>query len=100
MGTSDMRDTGYITKKLARIDVQSTRRIEVTRASMATPAMSKRKRSPIFKPRVLAKPSSRLKASGSSGTQAPATMLLCAGAATLCDTLNSRSTNRLARSSV
>ena len=43
-----------MTKKLARIDVQSTLRNDVTRASCSTPAMSKRNTSPNWMPKVRA----------------------------------------------
>ena len=67
MGTSGMRLSGYITKKLARMDVQSTRRTEVMRASWVMPAMSKRNTSPSRKRKVLAMPSSMLRPCASSG---------------------------------
>ena len=87
-------------KKLARIDVQSTRRMEVTRTSIITPAMSKRSWSPSLSCKVLAMPSSMLMALVSSGFQVPCTIWLCAGASVVWEILNSRSIKRCARSSV
>ncbi|MDT4855177.1 hypothetical protein FQZ97_895190 [compost metagenome] len=90
----------YITKKLACSEPQSTLRSEVMRASFCMPPMSKRRVSPSFRPSVSARPSSTLTSFFASGVQVPAVMLLCAGAALLLLRLNSRSTRRLARSSV
>jgi len=88
-----------MTKKLTRIDAQSTWRIDVMRDSYNTPAMSKRKTSPSFKPKVLANNSSTLMALGSSGCHSPEMMGLLSGNVSPKVKLNSRSTKRLARSS-
>jgi hypothetical protein len=80
-GTSGSALTGYITKKLARIEPQSTLRSEVIFASLCMPPTSKRSVSPSFRPSVVAMPSSTLTAPFSSGFQRPATTWLCAAAA-------------------
>ncbi|MCY1233165.1 hypothetical protein D9M72_456960 [compost metagenome] len=58
-------DGGRITKKLTRIEPQSSLRSEVTRACTCWPATSKRSVSPRWIPSVLAMPSS---------TEAPASV--------------------------
>ena len=100
MGKSTSSPTGYITKKLARIEPQSTLRSEVILASDCMPPISNRKLSPSCKFKVLAIPSSMLMALASCACQRPATTSLRCGSSVLYDTLNSRSTRRLARSSV
>ena len=100
LGTSLSTPTGYITKKLARMEPQSTLRSEVIFDSVCTPPMSKRRLSPSFRFSVLAMPSSTLTAPSSSSVQRPAITSLCGGFLLLCERLNSRSTKRLARSSV
>ena len=87
-------------KKLARMDVQSTLRSEVTLESSCTPAMSKRSVSPSLRFKVVAMPSSMLMAPASSGVHAPPTTWLLSGRVALWLRLNSRSTRRRARSSV
>jgi hypothetical protein len=99
-GTSGSSLTGNITKKFARIEPQSTLRSDVMRPCTGRPPMSKPSSSPSFSPSVAAMPSSTLTPPFSSGTHSPATTWLCAGCAAACDRLNSRSTSRLARSSV
>jgi len=66
---------GNITKKFTRIEPQSTLRSVVTRPETVCPPTSNTIRSPSFRPSVLARPSSTLRPSGSSGTQVPATIL-------------------------
>ena len=66
----------------------------------AWPAMSKAMRAPSFTPSVCARPSSMLMASASPARHWPPEMLLCPGSAALWLRLNSRSTKRLARSSL
>ena len=99
-GTSVTSATGYITKKLTRIEPQSTLRKLVILALLTWPPMSKLSASPNFKPSVLAMPSSTLIAPFSSSVHLPAMVWLCAGCLAALDKLNSRSTRRLARSSV
>ena len=99
-GTSGTVATGYMTKKLTRSEPQSTLRRLVILAVLSWPPMSNVSASPSFRPSVSAKPCSTLMAPFSPSVQRPATTVLESGLATLLERLNSRSTRRLARSSV
>ena len=72
MGKSGISESGNKMKKLARMDVQSTLRKLVMRASRTWPAMSNLTKSPNFKPSVSAIPCSTLTPSASSAVQRPA----------------------------
>ncbi len=98
-GMSGSALTGYITKKFACMELQSTLRSDVIFASLAVPATSKRSVSPSLRPSVSARPASTLTAPCSPGVQRPATTWLCAGCCAAYERLNSRSTRRRARSS-
>jgi hypothetical protein len=98
-GKSGKRATGNMTKKLTRIEPQSTLRRLVILASCSWPAMSKPSRSPSLRPSVAASPSSTLAAPVSSAFQAPRVTWLWPGSVSLWLRLNSRSTRRLARAS-
>ena len=89
-----------MTKKLARIEAQSTLRSEVILDSVCMPPTSKLSVSPSLRPSVLAMPSSTLMAPASLACQRPATTTFWLGCVALCERLNSRSTRRWARSSV
>ena len=69
------------------------------RPSCICPATSKRRLSPSFRPKLSARLVSTLRALRSSGSQAPAATLLCAGSVLEWLRLNSRLAQRRARSS-
>ncbi|MDT4867044.1 hypothetical protein FQZ97_1019350 [compost metagenome] len=99
-GASGTWATGNTTKKLTRMEPQSTLRRLVMRPSLTCPAMSKPSRSPSLSPSSSARPSSTLKASASLSCQRPATTGLCSGKVAELERLNSRSTKCWARSLV
>ena len=98
MATSSIFACVKSTKKLTRIEPQSTLRRLLMRPSFCWPPMSKRSMSPSFRPSSSASPSSTDRPPASSGSHLPLTISLCAGGVALWLRLNSRSTRRLARS--